>query len=301
MMHPVYLPFTETQLFSHFAEVKKNKICERNRNHLNYYRNNIKTYIDYLAINPERKGKSLDEMREPCQIEKDEKFWTAACLMTIFYSNNRKEELAELFGLAYGDTTPFKDLNSWEECLDGELHLFFEANLRSPTSYKKELSLNIHRRQIIPHILDSADGKKNLEGSSKVDAILINSGNGFAVVFEAKVLSDISLGVTYDTVRNQIARTIDIMLENNKGLCHPLDKRDPDKTLFLLVTPRLFQDNPRSRLYGYKYNDYKNNPTSMANDLPHRNFDWQDVSKRLGWLTWEDFKDKNNNCCLWLK
>lgn len=129
----------------------------------------------------------------------------------------------------------------------------------------------------------------------------MNPKNGFAVIIEAKVLSDISYEITYDTMRNQIARNIDVMLESNKELCDPLNKRDPDKTLFLLVTPKLFKDNPSSRLYGYKFNKYKTNPKSLSADLPHRkNCDWQNISSRLGWLTWEDFKSVNRNCCLWL-
>ena len=103
-------------------------------------------------------------------------------------------------------------------------------------------------------------------------------------------------------MRNQIARNIDVMLEKNENLCEPLNKRDPEKTLFLLITPKLFKENPSSRLYGYKFNEYKTRPESLSDDLPHRkNYDWQSISSRLGWLTWEDFKDVNKNCCRWLK
>ena len=103
-------------------------------------------------------------------------------------------------------------------------------------------------------------------------------------------------------MRNQIARNIDVMLEKNENLCDPLNKRDPEKTLFLLITPKLFKENPSNRLYGYKFNEYKTRPESLSDDLPHRkNYDWQSISRRLGWLTWEDFKDVNKNCCRWLK
>ncbi len=43
------------------------------------------------------------------------------------------------------------------------------------------------------------------------------SAAGVAVLFEAKVLSDISCRIEYDATRNQIARTIDVMLECNAG------------------------------------------------------------------------------------
>jgi len=293
MMHPVYLPFTEQQLLSHFAG--------NNSKHLDYYKKSIDRYDEYCANNPVRKRNSLFEMRLPCQIEKDERFWIAAAMMTLFYSQNRTEQLTQLFKNCYGEAPPISGINSWEECLDGELHLFFEANLPSPPSYKSWLAKNLRQRQAIPYILDSADGKKNLEGATNVDALLINSINGFAVITEAKVLSDISYGVIYDTMRNQIARNIDVMLDTNNSLDGPLNKRDSDKTLFLLITPMLYKNNPTSRLYGYKLNDYKNHPPALANDLPHRTgCDWQDISRRLGWLTWENLNTANPDCCKWL-
>ena len=45
--------------------------------------------------------------------------------------------------------------------------------------------------------------------------MLINE-NGFSVLIEAKVMSDISCDVTYDSMRNQLARIIDVMLVNKE-------------------------------------------------------------------------------------
>ena len=302
MMQQKYLPFTKQQLLSHFARVKRNGKCIRNVKHLEYYKNSIQKYNECLANNRNRLGITLQKTRTPCQIEKDERFWTAACMMTIFYDQNRIEQYVSLFKRAYGNEPPIETINTWQECFEGELYLFFEANLPSPRSYKKWLSENIAKRQFIPYVLDSAYNKKNLEGATNADAILLNSGNGFAVIIEAKVLSDISCNITYDVMRNQIARSIDVLLEKNDTLCDPLDKRDPEKTLFLMITPKLFKDNPTSRLYGYKFNEYKNNPSSLAQDLPHRkDCDWQNISKSLGWLSWEDFRNVNKDCCQWLE
>lgn len=98
-----------------------------------------------------------------------------------------------------------------------------------------------------------------------------------------------------------VTKLQEIMLEKNENLCYPLNKRDPDKTLFLLITPKLFKENPSSRLYGYKFNEYQTNPASLLADLPNREkCDWRNITSRLGWLTWEDFKNVNNNCCRWL-
>jgi hypothetical protein len=287
MIHPDYFPFTEEQLMSHFAEVKSNGGCIKNVGHLDYYKKSVKRYREYVKNNPDRRHRSLQELKFPCQIEKDERFWIARSLMTIFHSPNRTNELIQIFTKFYGDSPPV-DLNSWLDCLKGDLCLFFEPRLPSPNSYKEWLRQNLKMRQFIPYILDSAYGKKNLEGPTNVDAMLLNPKNGFSVLIEAKVLSDVSTQVSYDVLRNQIARNIDVMLEKNDGLCSPLNLRRPERTLFLLVTPKIFKENPSSRLYGYKMNEYLGNPNSIQVDLPHRNCDWNKVSKKLGWITWED-------------
>jgi len=61
MMHPIYMPFTETQLGSHFAESKEK--------HVNYYAKKIDNYQKYLHSNTHRKGNPFDEMKGPCSIE----------------------------------------------------------------------------------------------------------------------------------------------------------------------------------------------------------------------------------------
>jgi len=262
ILHRIYLPFTEVQLRSHFVDVKQGGKCVGTaEKHIRDFNESIINYESYLKNNPDRKGNPISELKVPCQIEKDEKFWTASCLMTIFHDRDRIGQLIKLFQKAYGQEPPI-DIGSWEECFSGELNLFFEPNLPSPKSYKDWLQLNLLKQQFIPYVLDSSEGKKNLEGPTNVDAILINKINGFAVVIEAKVLSDISCQITYDVMRNQIARNVDVMLEKNPKLCPPLDKRDPKKTLFLLLTSGLFKNNPSSRLYGYKFNEYKANGES---------------------------------------
>jgi len=287
MIRPDYFPFTEEQLKSHFAEVKTNGNCIKNVRHLDYYKQSVKRYSNYVKNNPDRRNKSLQEMKFPCQIEKDERLWIARSMMTIFHSPNRTNELIQIFTSVYGGSPPV-DLNTWQDCLKGELCLFFEPNLPSPKLYKEWLRQNLRKRQFIPYILDSAYGKKNLEGPTNVDAMLLNPKNGFSVLIEAKVLSDVSIQVSYDVLRNQIARNIDVMLEKNEDLCSPLNLRSPERTLFLLLTPKIFKDNPSSRLYGYKMNEYIHNPNSIRVDLPHRTCDWTTISKRLGWITWED-------------
>ena len=81
-------------------------------------------------------------------------------------------------------------------------------------------------------------------------------GTGVAVIFEAKVLSDVSTHITFDVARNQLARTIDVMLEANPSQ-PPLCLREPKQTFLVLLTPALMQAEGTgnaasgSRLYGW--------------------------------------------------
>jgi len=194
-------------------------------------------------------------------------------------------------------------LSNWKELLVGKMDLIFEAPIPSTVLYgKKWLPENILKVHFIPYVLHASKGKqRTLEGPTYVDAVLTNTENGFSVFFESKVLSDISTGITYDSRRNQIARNVDVMLKKDVTLSPPLNMRDPKKTLFCLITPRMFQKNP-SRLYWYKYHEYKKNHEALQVDLSHRtDIDFIDVVKRIGWLTWEDFHEQDVNFCPWLK
>lgn len=114
------------------------------------------------------------------------------------------------------------------------------------------------------------------------------------------MLSDVSYQVSFDVARNQLARNIDVMLEQNPLLEPPLLGRDPEKTLFVFQSPAMFKTNPHVRLYGWLLQDYKN-PDAIARDLPHRGkLDWASVASRIGWLTWEDCEAVLPGTCKWL-
>lgn len=308
-MHDKYLPFAEKVIKKHlYGGDGRNKNSIENQ--LIYYKDSIKRFKDYQWGKESIKGKPLKETSFPCQIQKDERFWTMNTLLSIFYSQNRTKEFVRLFKKGYSQNVPkLLDLNSWDDCFQSDnLGLYFEVDLPSPIDYKdyllkkyKDKKSNQH--QIVSHILASACNKKKLEGSTQVDAIIINPDNGFGVIIEAKVLSDISISITYDLLRNQIARTIDVMLEKNEKMKPPFIDRNPDKTIFLLLTPKLFKNNPWSRFYGYKMRDYKDPEKGvdyLKEDLPHRTEEvLKNIPSRIGWLTWKDFKDVNNQCSPW--
>jgi len=305
ILHEKYLPFCRNILKEHFT----------NEDHLNYYEKSIERYKKFIGKNIKITGKSLDELRSSFQIQKDERFWTINTLLNIYNSPNRLSELVQLFEKEFGQGVPLSiNIDSWKECFDSKnLEVYFEVDLPSPKKYKDYLynkyclsykNKQSNGHQFIPYILACACNKKRLEGSTQVDAIIINPDNGFTVIFEAKVLSDISIFITYDLLRNQIARNIDVMINEeleDKYNSHPILKNiNPKKTLFILLTPKIFKDNYSSRFYGYKMRDYTDEKMGAANlnkDLPHREKkELKDIPQRIGWLTWQDFQDVNSNC-----
>jgi len=306
VIHRIYLPFSKEQLRGHFAPTARPSAEQADRQ-LQYYLASAKRYRRYQAEHPDRRGLPLSKSKHPCQIEKDERFWVVTCLMNYFDITDRTERLGALMSKCFGDVPPLTDVASWDECFGGRIHLFFEVNLPSPPTYKHWLGENFTQRQIIPYVLDAGYRRgtdvvrKGLEGPTQVDAILLNADNGSAVLFEAKVLSDISYQVSFDAMRNQIARTIDVMLERNANLPEPLSRRRPEHTLFAMLTPEIFRQNPQSRLYGWLLDEYRSNPAALARDLPHRqSVDWSEVARRIGWLTWEDCEQVLPESCPWL-
>lgn len=291
-MHETYLPFTKDDLKIHF----------QNDEHLESYSKSAKAYTEFESSRDSSKIYNIKEMKHSCQIEKDETIWTASCFTTMCLRSSKKDDLKNLLIKAFGETPPLKNLHTWDECLSPDYEVFFEIQIPSPRSYKEYVKNYVVPDLLIKYVRDSADSKVNLEGSTHVDAVIINKHNGFSVFVEAKVLSDISYQVTYDEKRNQIIRNLDVMLESNHELQEPLNNRKPENTLFLLLTPRKFKDAKiKSRLYAYKYEEYKSNPEKIQEEMPHSpNLDYGELSKRIGWITWEDFHDISNDYCRWL-
>ncbi len=308
MIDPTYLPFSIEQFKNHFAPVGSETGEEVAQKHIASYLVSAQRYRAFLATNPDRRGFPCKFMQLPCQVEKDENFWTADCLMAYFDAPARVAKLSELLQSTFPAGPPPAELGTWEACLDGELHLFFRASLPSPRSYKQWLKAHLEEQQFIPYLRHAAQKpgddayRDELEGPTEVDAILINAANGFAVIFEAKVCSDVSSSVTYDLCRNQIARNIDVMLDDNPGLALPLSKRRADRSLFVLLTPQCFQIRQSARLYGWLMDAYRDPDSQrLAEDLAHRGGrDWASVKSRMGWLTWEDCRRILPESCRWL-
>jgi hypothetical protein len=162
------------------------------------------------------------------------------------------------------------------------------------------------RRQTLAHKLSRES--PSLEGNTMLDALI--SGEDYAgrrmyIFIEAKFLSDISKDISYLPVRNQLARNIDCALDLMTEGGSNLDGLND--FWFVLLTPGLFRipsyGSPistaldsftpsKSRLFCYKMDEYRD-PDLVKLDLPHwvgrlNDSHWDHVSKRTGWMTFED-------------
>jgi hypothetical protein len=295
LIDPVYLPFTPEEMRVHFTRQADK--------HVSGYVKSAERYRKFMDSHEHTAGIPISRAHAARQIEKDERFWVAAALKHLYDSTTRVEDLTRLLSETFGTAPPVEGLGSWRECVSGDLRLLFETRLPAPRCYTEWLRDNLERRQLIPYVLDAAysKGRQALEGPTQVDALLLNADNGFALLVEAKVTSDISHSVSFDDRRNQIARNIDVMLERNERLGDPLCRRRPDRSLFALLTPDDFKRNPKSRLYGWLMNDYQTELAALGRDLPHRrDVDWDRVRPCLGWMSYEEIEFIHTDACPWM-
>lgn len=301
LINPKYLPFTEQQLADHFvpgADVAA---------HLAYYSASAERAAALEANPPAGTPAQIRRaIRWGRQMEKDEKFWVAATLMHLFHAPNRVTLLAETLRNCLGNTPP-DSLPRWEAALGQKQSLYFEASLPSPAAYRARLAGQLDDRILVPYLREAAKRSgRAREGPTVADAVLICPDTGLAVIFEAKVVSDISTGVQFDVLRNQIARTIDVMLDSprqdrNPRRQSPLSRRSPKRTCYVLITPEIFRQNPDSRLYGWLLPAYQRDQALLQRHLPHRQLaDLESVPNRLGWLTWEACNRLHPGACPWL-
>lgn len=284
MLHEKLMPFKEKQILKYFD----------NKNHLDYFKNSL---VNYKKYTDQGKDCPVSDFRELRQAEKDERFYTTRTFINLFEREvgDRNNILKLLLSKAFGEKPPFekniKYPKDWSNFLNGNLELSLEHVGAAPKEYKEFLSTNLEKRHFVKYVLEAGKNKDksslfrlDLEGSTHVDAFIENKSSGFKIYVEAKFLSDISCDVSYDVTRNQLARNIDVMLEDKNG-----------RSLFLLITPGFFKNNPYTRLYGYKMKDYLSNHLTLMADLCHRKniepYEWKLITERIAWITWEDLTE----------
>ena len=307
VLHPTYLPFTADQLREHFAPV--HGAGEEDR-HLRYYRASVEEARKHGELIRGGDKPTPAQTRLGRQMEKDERFWVAAALMSLYHADGGAGR-AGLFArlLERAGLRPPPGFPRWEDALADDLDLFFQVNLPSPGRYRAWLRDHLDERTLVPYLKRQAGTPRaRLEGATRADAMLLARQTGAAVIFEAKVLSDISAHVTFDLARNQLARSIDVMLEANPALAAPLSLRQPERTFLVLLTPALTQPGPagdaisKSRLYGWLMPAYQDPGSPLLRQhLPHRDgAELAAAAARLGWASWEDCNAIAPGACPWL-
>jgi hypothetical protein len=285
-LHDTLLPFTGAQLKQHFAPVKGEARGDPDR-HLAAWRKRI----------ADARGRPADFL------DRDETMWTAGALVAVHRSAEPSAAWERLLATTFGPRPPLDEPASWQACLDGDLDLYLEVGLSSPARYREFLRAHLADRHPLRRRVESAETRRSaLEGRTHLDALLLNRSKRFAVHVEAKLLSDIDTKISYDALRNQLARNLDCMLEPPRpGKEGPLAKRRPDRSLFVLLTPELFRRHWQSRLYGHLLREYRSDPAALQRDLPHRSgAECASLSRRIGWMTFEDVKAVVPDACRWL-
>jgi hypothetical protein len=132
--------------------------------------------------------------------------------------------------------------------------------------------------------------RKQTKGGMQLD----DSMNTWVCFCEMKYNSDIARTTTHDSQRNQLLRVI----ENALRFQSSDSRRYADKVYVTLVTPEVFRyANLKSRSYQYKYEEYKNDPTTIMGDLHNcsQQPNWRstDTAKQinkfsLNWITYEE-------------
>lgn len=308
VLDPTYVPWPLAVVRQHFAPVASGSGCAP----LHYYLRGARAAAQHAAAHVGDHTPACEAADH--QIEKDERFWVMGALLAAFHAPDRVGTLARLLGVALGQQPPCDGgFATWRDALGeaADLELYFEANLPAPVAYKTSFADGTPLRALVPHQRSLAEAKLSrhwtsptpggpaLEGKTWVDALLVSRTTGVAVAFEAKVLSDVSTHTTYDDTRNQIARNLDVLLERNERVCDALRARRPERSCFVLLTPRRFTARG-TRLYGHLMEEYRHGPGLLEEHLPHRDpAVLEGVRRRLGRLTFEDVRDHVPGACGW--
>lgn len=241
-------------------------------------------FIDaFTAANQEKPDFSCQDYKKKFQFQKDEKAITLyfAYAIHLLKQEAKDASLKNLLERAELEKKP-----EWIAAPKITLEKYFPA----PTKYCEQLRQSGNSRTFHPvrYVWERAKKVINaggrLEGASHIDMSI--EMENFEVLCEAKFTSDISNSTEYGLSRNQLARLIDIGWQ----------KVDSKKSFaVLLITPKRFMNGEKdqnSRLYSYKFNEYKTNPITLARDLQHLDLtlsNCSEISKCIGWVSWEVF------------
>ena len=236
----------------------------------------------------------------PAFVARDETLWTAGALVALHRSEDPKQVWRGLLIAAMGETPPVGDSGSWDDLLAGdELELYFEGGSEVASCLQGLAQPDFPTSAI--RTASSLGGSRGVARGTDPPLRLLSlaPSTGFAAHFEAKVLSDVDTKTKHDALRNQLARNLDCLWD--PAGVPALRSRCPDRSVLLLLTPELFRTRPTSRLYGHLFELYRRDPAALHRDLPHLSNDaCEELSRRLGWITFEQIRDLEPSACRWL-
>jgi hypothetical protein len=211
-----------------------------------------------------------------------------------------------------------QECNSSENFLDEQIWTFIVAcgySIAGKEGLKKLCSILTNRTDITtekvwfevlplsPRIkegsthIDLAIGDIQIRKGTESGIELILKENSWIAFCEMKWYSDISINVSYDQHRNQLARVIEnaLFFESNNNFA--------EKVFVNLVTPEIFKDSSnKSRLYSYKFEEYQKSTKALEDDfinckLEFRNRDFKNniqnriSALKLKWTTFDSLFD----------
>lgn len=143
--------------------------------------------------------------------------------------------------------------------------------------------------QFSPHTCKDPQSGPGGKASSKLDLAFGNftkyenseivydppeQGDGWICFVEMKILEDISSNSKDNPIYNQFAKYIKSAINFHEYSNTAEDKKYPANIHISLVTPKIFIENPGSRLYSYKFKEYKSetdetiNVSNIKKDIP---------------------------------
>jgi hypothetical protein len=250
-------------------------IIEENRKTIeNYFHIGFAHWEDMI-----KKIKNYEGANDNKKME-DEQLWTF--LLGCGYAAGKKEGINKLARMLTNDNINTNEVNK----------IWFEVLPLPPRQNER----NTH--------LDLALGNISLRNGTKSGIQLKDNIEDPWICFcEMKWNSDISTKVSHDLRRNQMIRVIEnaLTFQNSKY-------KLAEDIYFTLVTPALFKNEPKSRLYHYKFEDYIDNKDAIYDDIYNCKLDeydqstWQypdeddlqsQINKlNLNWLTYENLFEK---------
>ena len=143
----------------------------------------LKHWLARIAVAPSK---------DPSYLHRDETLWTAGALMAIQHQaeGDCADRWQAIMAKLFGPVPPTIERMEWSDLLRPDLKLFFEVGLPSPRAYRRWLSKHLVDRQALATQRGVAKSRgEALEGRTHLDALLLSPTSGFALHFEAKVLS----------------------------------------------------------------------------------------------------------------